>query len=479
MACENCLKGTTGEYGWETTCNFCRTETIAKPRTKFAITLSDGPTQLDVVIFGDLAENVLGITALELMKNEEEIKKKTLDTHYGIGYHYNVSSLIEEDVVQLLKVRVEEYLSTVGADNDLNAAATSINTHLLQSSNDSQDVASSSISPLSLNRTYESRTDSCSLSGRALDGSAFDGDGLRGHGWCLHGSKFGKFSFNLEDSTVCAKVYKLGGERYKARLLAKGFNQIEEIDYMQMDINNTFLHGHLDEDLYMILPEGYHVESGLVYKLERSLYGLKQVSCKWNVEFTLKLTEFGFVRLAHAHYLFTKASGSTFMALLVYVDDILITGSSMDEIQSVKDYLHALFTIKDISDARLRYHDPQLKRSTTVWLQLCPSISLLIPFFMNGQNTLRWIATSCEMRIKKLPSIQVGLGILGPQSHLWGAIESGVCAECEDLQQQPTIEVAGFMDVGNKGIQSMDSEIQSITQIALSTALFYRQHAST
>ncbi|KAL0305019.1 UNVERIFIED_CONTAM: hypothetical protein Scaly_2999400 [Sesamum calycinum] len=83
-------------------------------------------------------------------------KKKTVDTHYGIGYHYNVSSLIEEDVDQLPKVRVEECssshsyvvdLSTAGADNDLNVAATSINAHLLQSSNDSQDVASSSISP--------------------------------------------------------------------------------------------------------------------------------------------------------------------------------------------------------------------------------------------------------------------------------------------------------------------------------------------
>ncbi|KAL0340282.1 UNVERIFIED_CONTAM: Retrovirus-related Pol polyprotein from transposon RE1 [Sesamum radiatum] len=111
----------------------------------------------------------------------------------------------------------------------------------------------------------------------------------------------------------CKWVYKTklrvygSVERYKARLLAKGFNQIEEIDYtvsfsfvaktvtvplflslatthswplQQIDINNTFLHGHLDEDLYMIPPKGYHVESGLVCKLERSLYGLKQVSCQ-------------------------------------------------------------------------------------------------------------------------------------------------------------------------------------------------------
>ncbi|KAK4417247.1 hypothetical protein Salat_2550300 [Sesamum alatum] len=167
MACDNCLKGTTGEYGWEITCNFCRAETIARPRTKFAITFSDGTTQLDVVIFGDLAENLLGITALELMKNEDEnkkldcdainkclngrrfivqIKKKTVDTHYGIGYNYNVSSLIEEDVDEPPKVHVEGCSSSHSHVVDLSTVGTDPNAHLLQSSNDLQDVASSSVS---------------------------------------------------------------------------------------------------------------------------------------------------------------------------------------------------------------------------------------------------------------------------------------------------------------------------------------------
>ncbi|KAK4404531.1 hypothetical protein Sango_0821700 [Sesamum angolense] len=91
-------------------------------------------------------------------------------------------------------------------------------------------------------------------------------------------------------------------ECYKACLVAKGFNQIEGIDYtsnfspvaktvtlrfflalaaahgwplQQFDVNNAFLHGHLDKDLYMVPPEGYTMELGLVRKLERSLYGLK------------------------------------------------------------------------------------------------------------------------------------------------------------------------------------------------------------
>ncbi|KAK4382085.1 Retrovirus-related Pol polyprotein from transposon RE1 [Sesamum angolense] len=120
----------------------------------------------------------------------------------------------------------------------------------------------------------------------------------------------------------------------------------------QLDINNAFLHGYLDEDLYMLPPEGYSVEPGMVCKLERSLYGLKQASRQWNVEFTTKLQEFGFMQSSHDYCLFVKTTDSGLLALLVYVDDILLTGSSLEEIQAVKCYLHDLFTIKDIGEAR-------------------------------------------------------------------------------------------------------------------------------
>ncbi|KAL0403674.1 UNVERIFIED_CONTAM: Retrovirus-related Pol polyprotein from transposon RE2 [Sesamum radiatum] len=168
-------------------------------------------------------------------------------------------------------------------------------------------------------------------------------------------------------------------ERYKARLVAKGFNQIAGVDYSdnfspvaktvtvrlflslaaihgwplhQMDINNAFLHGHLDEDLYMSPPDRYAVQPGFVCKLERSIYDLKQASHQWNAELTLKLTEFGFKQSAHDHCLFTQSTSDGFLALLVYVDDILVTAPTVTLIQQVKDYLHNLFTIKDLGTAR-------------------------------------------------------------------------------------------------------------------------------
>ncbi|KAL0300227.1 UNVERIFIED_CONTAM: Retrovirus-related Pol polyprotein from transposon RE2 [Sesamum angustifolium] len=137
----------------------------------------------------------------------------------------------------------------------------------------------------------------------------------------------------------CKKVFKTklradgSVERYKAHLVAKGFNQIPGVDYndnfspvaktvtvrlflalaaargwplQQMDVNNSFLHGHLNEDLYMTPPEGYSVEPGLVCKLESSIYRLKQASRQWNAELMLKLTDFGFQQSTHDHCLFTK-----------------------------------------------------------------------------------------------------------------------------------------------------------------------------
>ncbi|KAL0339167.1 UNVERIFIED_CONTAM: Retrovirus-related Pol polyprotein from transposon RE1, partial [Sesamum angustifolium] len=103
----------------------------------------------------------------------------------------------------------------------------------------------------------------------------------------------------------------------------------------QMDVNNAFLHGYLDEDLYMIPPEGYHVESGLPI-----------------------------------------ASG--LLVLLVYVDDILVTGPFMDEIKSVKDYLHALFAIKDIGDVNYFLGLEIARNSTGIYVAQTKYVSDII-----------------------------------------------------------------------------------------------------
>ena len=114
-----------------------------------------------------------------------------------------------------------------------------------------------------------------------------------------------------------------------------------------------FFHGYIDEDIYKLPPESYtKVLPGQVCKLNRSLYGLKQASRQWNHELTKFLVQLGYVQSKHDYSLFVKTKGEEFTSIIVYVDDMLITGNSSSEIQSVKTSLDKQFTIKDLGLAK-------------------------------------------------------------------------------------------------------------------------------
>ncbi|GKA99957.1 putative RNA-directed DNA polymerase, partial [Tanacetum coccineum] len=153
-------------------------------------------------------------------------------------------------------------------------------------------------------------------------------------------------------------------ERFKARLVAKGFGQKEGIDYeetfspvvkmgtvrcvltlavemnwknFQMDVNNAFLYGDLNEEVYMLPPPGFSKPNeNKVCKLKKSLYGLKQAPRQWNHKLTEALRDAGFVQSKNDHSLFVKNAGSVFLCVLVYVDDLVITGNDELEIENFK-----------------------------------------------------------------------------------------------------------------------------------------------
>ena len=123
-----------------------------------------------------------------------------------------------------------------------------------------------------------------------------------------------------------------------------------------MDIKNAFLHGDLADEVYMEQPLGFFAEgeSGLVCKLRRSLYGLKQSPQAWFSQFSLVVQEFGMIQRAADHFVFYHHSSTgKCIYLIVYLDDIVITGSDQYGIQKLKQHLFSHFQTKGLG--KLKY----------------------------------------------------------------------------------------------------------------------------
>jgi histone deacetylase 1/2 len=168
-------------------------------------------------------------------------------------------------------------------------------------------------------------------------------------------------------------------DRYKARLVAKGFKQRYGIDYedtfspvvkvatirivlaisvsrgwslRQLDVKNAFLHGVLEEEVYMKQPPGYadpHAPHHIC-KLDKALYGLKQAPRAWFSRLSSKLHALGFISSKTDTSLFLYHKSAITIYLLIYVDDIIVASSSDAAITALLEDLNVHFAIKDLGD---------------------------------------------------------------------------------------------------------------------------------
>lgn len=116
----------------------------------------------------------------------------------------------------------------------------------------------------------------------------------------------------------------------------------------QLDANNAFLHGDLDEEVYMEAPKGIPSPANKVCRIKKSLYGLKQACRQWFNKLSNTLMSLGYQQSKNDYSLFTKKSSTNITIIVVYVDDIILIGSNPAEIEHVKQHLNSYFGIKDL-----------------------------------------------------------------------------------------------------------------------------------
>ena len=166
-------------------------------------------------------------------------------------------------------------------------------------------------------------------------------------------------------------------DRFKARLVAKSFNQRPDLDYKetfspvvkpatirtvltiavtqgwllrQLDVNNAFLHGTLTEAVYMVPPPGFKDDTKPTHvcRLNKAIYGLKQASRAWYSALKCAIMEFGFENSKADSSLFIYKTKSVTCYFLVYVDDLIITGNDPSFVSSIIDQLGNRFSLKDM-----------------------------------------------------------------------------------------------------------------------------------
>jgi histone deacetylase 1/2 len=120
----------------------------------------------------------------------------------------------------------------------------------------------------------------------------------------------------------------------------------------QLDVQNAFLHGYLEEEVYMQQPPGYEdtTHPNYVCKLDKALYGLKQAPRAWYARLCKRLQALGFVPSKADTSLFYYSRGEYTIYVLVYVDDIIVASSSPKATEALLKDLQKEFALKDLGD---------------------------------------------------------------------------------------------------------------------------------
>jgi hypothetical protein len=129
---------------------------------------------------------------------------------------------------------------------------------------------------------------------------------------------------------------------------------VNDLELQQMDVTTAFLISPLDEEVYMMQPKGFEVkgQESKVWRLKKSIYGLKQASRVWNQKMDSKLTSMGFKPCVSDPCMYVRhgGKGGSFLIAL-YVDDLLLASKDKNQMKVVKKELQAAWNVKDLGEA--------------------------------------------------------------------------------------------------------------------------------
>ena len=149
----------------------------------------------------------------------------------------------------------------------------------------------------------------------------------------------------IDYAEIFSPIMKLMTIRLVLKMVA-----VENLHIEQLDVKTMFLHGDLEEEIYIMQPKGFMIVSKKSFKckLKKILYGLKQAPRQWYKKFNSFMSSNGFTRCQVDHCCHIKKFDDNFIILLLYVDDMLIAGSDMQEINNLKRKLLRRFAMKDV-----------------------------------------------------------------------------------------------------------------------------------
>uniref|UniRef100_A0A2N9GD91 Uncharacterized protein n=1 Tax=Fagus sylvatica TaxID=28930 RepID=A0A2N9GD91_FAGSY len=129
----------------------------------------------------------------------------------------------------------------------------------------------------------------------------------------------------------------------------------QDLELEQLDVKTAFLHGNLEEEIFMEQPEGFKQPGteNLVCRLKKSLYGLKQSPRQWYKRFDSYMIQIGYTHCEYDCCVYVRIlEDGSYIFLLLYVDDMLIAAKSMYEVNRLKSLLHKEFEMKDLGAAK-------------------------------------------------------------------------------------------------------------------------------